>query len=910
MTALIDRVGFEVDGVDLYCGYGGSSTGIHKAGVTVRAAANHNPLAIEVHAANFPDTDHWRADLVNEDASDYVDVRDLPRARFLWASPSCKHHSKANAQRLYKQGHQGALPGLGDDDDFDDEAYANSERSRVSMSCFPGDVLVLTNRGLVPISDVAVGDQVLTHRNRWRPVMAKASRLAETVTVRGRGHYGIETTENHPFYVRPNGRVTKNRRSVRQLGAPEWRPAGQLQPVNSGNYGGKFDGWFWATPSALPELPVPPIHGTRAVEQDEAFWYVVGRWLGDGSLRFNSAGRGLHVHIACHTDEADELAKRLAILDWRWNRKAPHGQGCVFEMCHQALVEWLVEHFGQHAHGKRLPTWVLGMSRSHRSSLLDGYASADGTLAYRGSTQSAQWTTTTVSKALAIGVRLLAESLGYGASLMTTPRRAGRVLDGKPFMARRQYLVRWGENTISARTVNDAHLRWSKVRDVAPTGRQVEVFDIEVDEDHSFVADGLVVHNCVLRYVEHHRPELAIVENVIEVTKWGPNQDGTMFKWWLGVLDNLGYNVQPCWLNSMFFGVPQSRDRVYFVCSRKGNPLPDVDYRPPATCTSDACQGARVEAVQTWKRRTKAWMLPTWGRYNDQYTYTCPDCRARVHPDVRPASDIIDWSIPATPIGDRKKPLAPATRARILAGLQRYGWAPVVTAGAGNVYETTAGNRARPVTRPLATQPTTATHALATVPGFLFNTAHGGRVVDLDQPHPTVCAFDDRHHLVIPLRNKGRARTTDEPITTLCASGGHHALVMRNNTGGPEMLTPVTEPVRTITTAGHQSLLVPYYGNGTAQTVARPVPTVTTHDRCSLVTAGDIDVRDLDSYVDQCRYRMLEADPEIRGASGFAPTYVLLGTKKDIVEGLGNAVSPPPAEWLTGRAIETLRGAA
>jgi DNA (cytosine-5)-methyltransferase 1 len=544
--ALIDRVGFEVDGLDMFCGYGGSSQGIHRAGVTIRAAVNHKQIAIETHAANFPDVDHWRADLLDPDRGDYIDVRDLPRARFLWASPGCTHHSKANAKKLYEQGRQGAFPGM--EEDFDEAAYANSERSRFTMSC-------------------------------------------------------------------------------------------------------------------------------------------------------------------------------------------------------------------------------------------------------------------------------------------------------------------------------------------------------------------------VLRYMEHNRPELAIVENVIEVTKWGPNQDGTTFKWWLGTLDKLGYNVQPCWLNSMFFGVPQSRDRVYFVASRKGNPLPDVDYRPPATCTSDTCGGRRVEAVQTWKRRTPAWMLPTWGRYNDQYVYTCPDCRARVHPDVRPASDIIDWSIPAIPIGDRKRPLAPATRARILAGLQRYGWAPVVTAGAGNVYETTPGNRARPLTKPLATQPTTATHALATSPGFLFNTAHGGRVAQLDQPHPTVCAFDDRHHLVVPLRNNGRARPTNEPIPTLCAAGQHHALVVRNNTGGAEMVTPATEPVRTITTTvGAQSLLVPYYGNGTAQTTARPVPTVTTHDRCSLVTADHLDVRDLDAVVDRCHLRMLEADPEIRGASGFAPEYILLGNKKQIVAGLGNAVSPAPAEWLTTRAVATLTG--
>lgn len=68
MTALIDRIGAEVDAIDVFCGYGGSSQGIHAAGATVRAAANHSALAIECHAANFPDVEHWQCDMV--DAND------------------------------------------------------------------------------------------------------------------------------------------------------------------------------------------------------------------------------------------------------------------------------------------------------------------------------------------------------------------------------------------------------------------------------------------------------------------------------------------------------------------------------------------------------------------------------------------------------------------------------------------------------------------------------------------------------------------------------------------------------------------------------------------------------------------------------------------------------------------------
>jgi site-specific DNA-cytosine methylase len=132
MYASIAHHGSVVDAIDFYCGFGGSSQGIEAAGAEIKAAANHNKLAIEVHAKNFPNVDHFRADLVDSESSDYMDAADLPAARFAWFSPGCTHHSQANAKKLYQKGRQITFF---DEEDFDEAAYSNSERSRVTMSC-------------------------------------------------------------------------------------------------------------------------------------------------------------------------------------------------------------------------------------------------------------------------------------------------------------------------------------------------------------------------------------------------------------------------------------------------------------------------------------------------------------------------------------------------------------------------------------------------------------------------------------------------------------------------------------------------------------------------------------------------------------------------------------------------------
>lgn len=54
----------ELEVTDLFCGAGGSAQGaVAVPGVSVRIAANHSRLAIESHAANFPDTEHDCADI-------------------------------------------------------------------------------------------------------------------------------------------------------------------------------------------------------------------------------------------------------------------------------------------------------------------------------------------------------------------------------------------------------------------------------------------------------------------------------------------------------------------------------------------------------------------------------------------------------------------------------------------------------------------------------------------------------------------------------------------------------------------------------------------------------------------------------------------------------------------------------
>lgn len=397
----------------------------------------------------------------------------------------------------------------------------------------------------------------------------------------------------------------------------------------------------------------------------------------------------------------------------------------------------------------------------------------------------------------------------------------------------------------------------------------------------------------VIRFAEQIPYKAIVVENVVEATKW------TFWpQWWSAMTDGLGYAGRVLSHNSMHHGVPQSRDRIYVVFTRPGIDV-DLEMEIPAACPR--CERHTV-ARQAWKNGRSV------GRYRQQWTWNCTACNTVVEPAVRGAVEIIDWALPCPRIGDRTRPLAEKTRARILAGMQRYGWAPIVTAGAGNTHERTPGNRARPLTDPLPTQHTSSGSALAQPPEALIvrnNGTKGGHparhVTPIGEPARTMTA-NGGQALLVPMRRNAKATDTAEPTPTVTAGGNHHGLLMRNNRGGAEMVTPTDEPARTMTSKGHQSLLMPYYGQGQAQPVERPVPTVPTKDRFALV--------DLDQLVDDCGFRMLEPH-EIALAMAFPRGYIPTElTKKDRVKLAGNAVTPPVMTWIAGRILQALERAA
>ena len=150
--------------------------------------------------------------------------------------------------------------------------------------------------------------------------------------------------------------------------------------------------------------------------------------------------------------------------------------------------------------------------------------------------------------------------------------------------------------TRSSHYSGEAHgYRYGLIRSISHRTVMRPVYNLEVEEDNSYTADGVIVHNCqghstagkrgglddprnqlirtYLRFVEDIRPDGFLMENVLGLRT---SAGGGFLKEVLDKTANLGYEVACHELDASRYAIPQRRKRV-FACGFLGRAWP----RPP-----------------------------------------------------------------------------------------------------------------------------------------------------------------------------------------------------------------------------------------------------------------------------------------------------------------------------------------
>ena len=409
------------------------------------------------------------------------------------------------------------------------EKISRGEDIPVSMACrvphdvcFEGITLIETRRGLVPISEVKVGDEVKTHLGRWRSVLKVFCRPFSGTMIRldvcGVNDC-LSSTHSHPLWLirqevlrKCHGSVGGTRRRHTVRGGKDCVTCGVTVAV--------APEWVAAENVHVGDYLVYPVHTPGGEKVDPDWAYMSGAFAGDGSKVQQRRGRkrdGEHVlqGISMTIDKATpQVVARI-----KCSAKAIHGRqqpahesgngknSVQIAVYHQGLARFCVRNIGTGSRQKKVHEDIFEWDKKARLCFLAGHLDTDGSVDRGVRFGSGRHLST--SRALAESIQKLWWGLGVPASLHTetptsfngekvtiyvvgVPSYGVARLDG---LSAKAEGIRPPSRQHSQCFLHDNRMLLRVQRSVHEYN-ELDVFNLSVAEDETYIAASAIAHNC------------------------------------------------------------------------------------------------------------------------------------------------------------------------------------------------------------------------------------------------------------------------------------------------------------------------------------------------------------------------------------------------------------------------------
>lgn len=370
-------------------------------------------------------------------------------------------------------------------------ANAGTRTGQLS-ACFRAGTMITTGNGPVPIEQIKTGDRVLTHKNHYRPVLGTMTREDNVYRVKVDRLPSMFVTEEHPFLtdkgwvntvdLKP-GDFVKIGQSIAEEVPHVITFAGV--EVEEMVYAANTDR---RKRSGDISSQIKPIKQNIEVNADVA-WFL-GMYLAQGSI---SKEHDIRLTVGMHdTAYANRIRDILynnfgvvALIEEGVDKK--RGHKWVTVRCHSKfLTEWLLANFNKGFDKKSLPGWLMIVPSEVKAAFISGVSDGDGTKINKN-----QIRITLSNEKLIRQLFGLLQDLGYDPGL----RRESMPKLGTTY----PWSVYYGSS-------NPGMVRpggYYRVKEVDfVEGEKETVYNFEVAEDNTYVANQIVVHNCFVLPVE------------------------------------------------------------------------------------------------------------------------------------------------------------------------------------------------------------------------------------------------------------------------------------------------------------------------------------------------------------------------------------------------------------------------
>lgn len=337
-------------------------------------------------------------------------------------------------------------------------------------ACISGDTLVVTESGLKRMDNIHIGDNVLTHKGRFRRVNNIYNNgLKETIGIfRGdnkkRKSANIFLTEDHKILDENSNWV-----QAKDVVNPMYPFVADYTPVKEYDLSthtnrGLADGKKIKPIARKHSVGIPKI-----IKNDLDLAWLLGFYIAEGNISKNEILRfTIHKKEKKFQDKIYKVIYEKTGLHCN-TQYSNHGNWMTITCGSVILCDFMKNLIGHGFSSKKIPWTVFAENSEYKKEFLQGINDGDGCSINNGETKLVLANQTVIYQCV-----LLSRSIGkyvtykanYSSKLQKTPTS----------------LV----STIKLPTIGSTKIN----------GTLQTVYDIEVEEDHSFVAGDLICHNC------------------------------------------------------------------------------------------------------------------------------------------------------------------------------------------------------------------------------------------------------------------------------------------------------------------------------------------------------------------------------------------------------------------------------
>ena len=339
--------------------------------------------------------------------------------------------------------------------------------------------LILTKDGFKEACHVKVGDRVLTHKNRWKPVInieTEESEYIYEVAARGLPFYATTKTE---FYS-----------TISHW--DKYRKAGKLYTERH------FSPFKWANLNALSKehflvTPTIPEENTNLpIDYPIDYFWIMGRFAADGYIhrcktrKMCKAEKQIRFYIT-KKEEAAFLEKTSKYITGK--EVLPYAYR--YKLRIDELYE-IFKDFGYSSSTRKLPLWILSLPLPKLEQFWDGYFSGDGFYTTEGKAVAA-----TASFPFAVAMSFVIQRIHGRVPSLRSYKRRGQV-STKDKGTRQfsdsyelSFRVPTKREPLNCVRENYGYARVKKIKRIDQAGM---FYHFTIQEDNSYTINGFIVH--------------------------------------------------------------------------------------------------------------------------------------------------------------------------------------------------------------------------------------------------------------------------------------------------------------------------------------------------------------------------------------------------------------------------------